>query len=60
MRKSEVNRLFMKTYTTPENFKQALKADRLAVQFRWSCFIDWLHKNGDITQQQYESWLFPW
>lgn len=60
MKKSEADKLFMAMYGSEKKFRQALKADWLAVQFDWSCFIDSLCKNGDITQQQYESWLFPW
>lgn len=30
------------------------KADYCRVQFEWSCFIDCLCKNGEITQKQYD------
>ena len=59
MRKTEATQLFVETYY-PNNLREALKADKLAVQFVWSVFIDSLCKDGQITQQQYNSWLFPW
>lgn len=59
MKKTQANQLFVETYY-PDNLRQALKADRLAVQTAWEVFIDSLCKNGDITQEQYDSWVFPW
>lgn len=43
------------------NYKNYLKArnvDYCKVQFEWSCFIDSLCKNGEITQRQYENATF--
>ena len=47
-------------YGDEDKLKAALKADWYAVQYAWSIFTDSLCKNGEITLQQYESWLFPW
>ena len=59
MRKTQANQLFVETYY-PNNLREALKADRLSVQTAWEVFIDSLCKDGQITQEQYNSWLFPW
>lgn len=43
------------------NYKAYLKArreDYCKVQFEWSCWIDALCKDGEITQKQYEQTLF--
>ena len=34
------------------------KADYYKVQFIWSCYIDALCKNGEITQEQYDRAVF--
>jgi hypothetical protein len=39
---------------------QALKQDYFAVQESWEHYMDSLHRNGDITTEQYSHWLFPW
>lgn len=60
MKKSQANKLFIELYGNEDNLQTALKKDYLAVQYEWSIFIDNLCRNGDITMQQYESWIFPW
>lgn len=39
-------------------YRRARKDDYCKVQFEWSCFIDSLCKNGEITQRQYENAKF--
>lgn len=41
-----------------KNYLKARKADYCKVQFEWSCFIDSLCKNGEITLRQYENATF--
>lgn len=61
MRKATVTHIFIEQfYGDLATLHTALKADWWAVQFNWSCFIDALCKNGDITQEQYHNWTFPW
>lgn len=43
------------------NYKQYLrdrKRDYCKTQFVWSCYIDALCKNGEITQKQYDTATF--
>ncbi len=47
-------------YGDIHKLKAALKLDWHAVQYAWEVFTDALCKHGEITQEQYESWLFPW
>ena len=37
---------------------KARKDDYCKVQFQWSCWIDTLCKNGDITQERYSGAIF--
>lgn len=61
MTKEQASKLFVEShYEDNRNLRAALKADRLAVQFEWSCYIDSLCRDGEITMKQYESWTFPW
>lgn len=61
MRKSQATSLFIETYyQTSKALHKALKTDRLAVQYEWECFVDSLCRDGNITQDQYNSWTFPW
>ena len=36
-----------------KKYRRERKADYCKVQFAWSCFIDCLCKNGEITEKQY-------
>lgn len=45
-------------YGSNKEYLKARKDDYCKVQFEWSCFIDTLCKNGEITQKQYESAVF--
>ena len=56
MRKNNALVYFKEIYP---NFKAALKADYIAVKFEWDCFTDCLCKGGQITEKQYNTWLFP-
>ena len=38
----------------------ALQQDYFAVQESWEHYMDSLHRNGDITTEQYNNLLFPW
>lgn len=59
--KTVATKLFVETYFGNEKeLKAALKQDWYAVQYEWEVFMDSLCKNGDITQEQYDSWVFPW
>jgi hypothetical protein len=59
--KEKAKKLFVAwTYESEQSLRNALKADWHAVQLAWSCFTDMLCKEGDITQHQYDTWLFPW
>lgn len=39
-------------------YLRARREDYCKVQFQWSCFIDCLCKNGEITQSQYDRATF--
>lgn len=39
-------------------YRKARNADYCKVQFEWSCFIDSLCKDGEITQRKYENATF--
>jgi len=39
-------------------YLRARKADCCKVQFEWSCWIDGLCKDGQITQKQYDNVTF--
>ncbi|MBR6632498.1 MAG: hypothetical protein IKK89_11240 [Alistipes sp.] len=39
-------------------YLRARQDDYCKVQFEWSCWIDALCKNGEITQAQYEQAIF--
>ena len=61
MTKAQASKLFVESYYGDKHtLYAALKADRLAVQFEWSIFIDSLCRDGEITIKQYDSWTFPW
>lgn len=61
MRKATATHMFIEHYYGDlSKLHEALKADWWAVQYAWSIFIDALCKNGEITQEQYNSWTFPW
>lgn len=34
------------------------KQDYCRVQFMWSCYIDGLYKDGEITEKQYDNAVF--
>lgn len=59
--KAIATKLFIETYYGDEKeLKAALKQDWYAVQYEWEVFMDSLCKNGDITDEQYNTWVFPW
>lgn len=61
MHKSQAIQIFVEGYYgNKKELHKALRQDYLAVQFAWECFVDGLCKDGDITQEQYNSWTFPW
>ena len=61
MRKSDATQIFIEAYYgNKEQLQYALRQDYLSVQFAWECFVDGLCKDREITQEQYNSWTFPW
>ena len=61
MHKSTATHLFIESYYgDTDQLHIALRQDYLAVQFAWECFTDSLCKDGNITTEQYNSWVFPW
>lgn len=58
MKKAQATKLFEQVFFGTDSF--GLQEDRAAVQYAWQLFIDALCKNGEITQEQYNSWTFPW
>ena len=56
----EIKRAFIETYYNWDRgaYKKARNADYCKVQFEWSCYIDLLCKNGEITQRQYDNATF--
>lgn len=56
MTKVEATRLFREVY--PDCYKD-VRGDYCKVQFAWSCFVDGLCKDGQITQNQYDNWTMP-
>lgn len=60
MKTNELKRAFINAYYSG-NYKaylRARKADYCKVQFEWSCWIDSLCKDGEITQRQYDNATF--
>ena len=55
-----VHRFIENCYGTAEKLHQALKDDWWEVQLEWEFFIDDLCRDGLITMEQYNSWVFPW
>lgn len=39
-------------------YRQARKADYLKVQYEWTCYVDNLCKNGEITEKEANNTLF--
>jgi hypothetical protein len=61
MHKSTATHCFIEScYGTLEDLHQALKTDWWEVQATWETFMDGLCRDGLITIEQYESWMFPW
>lgn len=61
MTKAYATHCFIKScYGDLENLHNALQKDWLAVQQDWEIYVDQLCRNGHITMQQYDSWVFPW
>ena len=61
MSKAEAKSLFVESYYgDKENLHEALKRDRLAVQYEWEIFVDSLCRDEQISMRQYDSWTFPW
>ena len=59
--KAYITHLFIEQfYGDLDTLHVELKRDWWEVQYNWSCFIDALCKNGNITQEQYHNWTFPW
>lgn len=60
MTKESIKRRFINEVYNGDNkrYLRERKADYCKVQFEWSCFIDALCKNGEITQKQYENETF--
>ncbi len=56
MTKAEAVRIFKEYH--PHMHKEA-KDDYCKMQFEWSCFVDSLCKNGEITEHQYDTWTTP-
>lgn len=55
----EVKRQFISCYYgTKSRYLYARRKDYCKVQFEWSCFIDGLCKDGQITQKQYDNAVF--
>lgn len=50
-----INEVFDGDYTA---YCRARKSDYYKAQFEWSCWIDSLYKNGEITQKQYDNATF--
>jgi hypothetical protein len=61
MSKADAKALFIEScYGDKENLHEALKRDRLAVQYEWEIFVDSLCRDEQISMKQYDSWIFPW
>lgn len=50
-----INEMYNGNYAA---YLRARKQDYCKVQFEWSCWIDSLCKNGEITQKQYDNATF--
>lgn len=50
-----INEMYNGNYAA---YLRARKQDYCKVQFEWSCWIDSLCKNGEITQKQYGNATF--
>lgn len=60
MNKPQADRLFIESYYgSDEAFREAVQDDYCKAQLNWSCFIDGLLRDGQITQKQYATWSFP-
>ena len=60
MRIIDIKKAFIETCYHGDRgaYLKARKVDYCKVQFEWSCFIDSLCKNGEITQRQYDRVTF--
>lgn len=59
MSNAEIKKLFIATcYNTRGEYLSERKRDYCAAQLRWSCFVDYLCKDGQITQRQYDNATF--
>lgn len=59
MTERQIKRLFIDThYKNIIEYRKARKNDYLKEQFRFTCFIDALCKNGEITQKQFDTIIF--
>ena len=60
MRIIDIKKSFIETCYNGDRgaYLKARKVDYCKVQFEWSCFIDSLCKNGEITQRQYDRVTF--
>jgi hypothetical protein len=55
LKRKFINEMYDGNYTA---YLRARKQDYCKVQFEWSCWIDSLCKNGEITQKQYDNITF--
>ncbi len=51
-------RFINEVYGNYKSYLRARRDDYCKVQFAWSCWIDGLCKNREITQRQYENETF--
>lgn len=60
MKTKEIKSLFILYYFGGDEkaYRKARRNDYCKVQFEWSCFIDSLCKNGEITPKQYDKATF--
>lgn len=60
MRTIDIKKAFIEAYYNGDRkaYQNARKDDYCKVQFEWSCFVDSLCRDGEITQKQYNRATF--
>lgn len=55
----QAKRLFInEVYGTDKKYRQARREDYYKVQFEWTCFIDTLCKDGQVSQRTWNTATF--
>lgn len=60
MTKAQADRFFIEEcYGSNVAFRNAVHSDWIKAELIWTCYVDGLHRNGEITERQRCAWTFP-